>query len=112
VAWKFFRRVVRIWTVPEAEALRLFGLAPEAELDDFESSTLSAEQLTRVSYLVGIFEALRILYRDALADQWIMRPNTNAIFEGQTPLMYMVHGGVDALRNVRKLLDARCAGNF
>jgi hypothetical protein len=111
-AWKFFRRVVHIWNVPEREALRLLGLAPGTNLDDFDSARLSAEQLMRVSYLVGIFGALHILYRAALADQWVSLPNTNAMFGGQAPLTYMVNGGIDALRNVRKLLDARCAGNF
>jgi hypothetical protein len=32
------------------------------------------------------------------------------MFEGQTPLVYMIKGGVPALIRVRQLLDARRGG--
>jgi hypothetical protein len=71
---------------------------------------LDADTLTRLSYLVGIFKALNILYSEALADAWIKRPNANRIFGGQTPLAYMIKGGLPALQVVRRLLDARRGG--
>jgi hypothetical protein len=71
---------------------------------------LEADRLTRISYVVGIFKALHILHGRALADEWVRLPNTNAIFDGQTPLAYMVRGGLPALQTVRRLLDARRAG--
>jgi hypothetical protein len=61
---------------------------------------LDADTLTRLSYLVGIFKALNILYSEALADAWIQRPNANRIFGGQTPLAYMIKGGLPALQVV------------
>ena len=36
-------------------------------------------------------------------------PNSNRIFGGDTPLAYMVSGGVPAMQTVRRLLDARRA---
>ena len=71
---------------------------------------LSADELLRVSYLIGIFKALNILYSDRLADSWIQRPNSNPIFTGATPLAYIRKGGLPALQTVRRLLDARRGG--
>jgi hypothetical protein len=64
----------------------------------------------RASYLVGIFKALNILYSEKLADAWVQRPNTNRIFGGQTPLAFMIKGGLPAIQIVRRLLDARRGG--
>ena len=50
------------------------------------------------------------LYSENLADAWVTRPNTNRIFGGQTPLAYMIKGGLPAMQTVRRLLDARRGG--
>jgi len=71
---------------------------------------LDSDRLLRISYLVGIFKALNVLYSDGLADAWIQLPNTNRIFGGRTPLAYMMKGGLPAMQTVRRLLDARRAG--
>jgi Protein of unknown function (DUF2384) len=71
---------------------------------------LSADQLTRVSLLIGIYKALNILYSQKLADAWMTLPNTNPIFGGDTPLNYVKNGGIPALMRVRQLLDARRGG--
>src|ERR1039458_2921610 len=72
--------------------------------------TLDQDKLTRVSLLVGIFKALNILYSAKLADAWVQLPNSNPIFSGQTPLAYMLRGGLPAMLRVRQLLDARRGG--
>jgi uncharacterized protein (DUF2384 family) len=110
-ALKFFDRAMDIWHVAGEESRQLLALAPGTNLEDLDPARLSEEQILRISYLVGIFKALHILFSDALADQWVRRPNTNAMFGGRAPLAYMIGGGIEALRNVRQLLDARCAGN-
>jgi hypothetical protein len=68
------------------------------------------DRLTRVSLLIGIFKALHVLYSEALADRWILMPNTNRLFGGASPLDYMLRGGLPAMLTVRRLLDARRAG--
>jgi len=72
--------------------------------------TLDTDRLTRISYVIGIFKALGVLHSDALADEWVRRPNSNPLFRGMTPLAYMIAGGLPALQHVRRLLDARRAG--
>jgi len=72
---------------------------------------LDEDRLRRISYLVGIFKALNILYSEDLADQWMQRPNKNRIFGGMTPVNYLIRGGIPAFATVRKLLDARRGGH-
>ncbi len=74
------------------------------------SKVLDADQMLRVSYLIGIFKALNILHSQQLADEWVRLPNSNRIFGGRTPLEYMIRGGVPAMQTVRRLLDARRGG--
>jgi hypothetical protein len=110
-ALRAFARIMQIWQVPGIESRHLLGLATGTKVEDLDATRLSEEQLLRISYLIGIYKALRILYNDALANRWVGVRNTNALFAGRSPLEYMARGDLDALRNVRRLLDARCAGN-
>ena len=80
-----------------------------ADVRDLER-VLDTDRLVRISYLIGIFKALNILYCKKLADAWMQLPNTNRIFGGQTPLAYMMKGGLPAMQTVRRLLDARRGG--
>lgn len=38
-------------------------------------------------------------------------PNWDPLFGGSTPLSYMIHTGLIGMYEVRRLLDARAAGN-
>ena len=101
------------WGVRDEDARALLGgmsNGPFYEMKKNPNRTLDADTLTRLSYLVGIFKALNIIYSEALADAWIQRPNSNRIFGGQTPLAYMIKGGLPAMQIVRRLLDARRGG--
>jgi hypothetical protein len=71
---------------------------------------LDQDELQRVSFLVGIFKALNILFGEELADVWAHLPNQNRIFGGAPPLAYMIRGGLPAFQTVRRLLDARRGG--
>jgi hypothetical protein len=108
----FFNTMAR-WRVRDEEARALLGgvtNGPFYEMKRNPERTLDADRLTRISYLVGIFKAVNLLHSEALADAWIQRPNTNPLFAGLTPLEYMIRGGLPAMHNVRRLLDARRAG--
>jgi hypothetical protein len=102
---------MHIWQVPGIESRQLLSLAKGTKIEDLDATRLSEEQMLRISCLIGIYKALRILYSEALANRWVGIRNTNSLFAGRSPLEYMARGGLDALRNVRRLLDARCAGN-
>jgi hypothetical protein len=112
-ALKAFFNIMSRWKVRDEDARALLGgvtNGPFYQLKRNPDRTLDTDRLTRVSYLVGIFKALGILHSEALADAWVQRPNTNPLFAGVTPLDYMIRGGLPAMQNVRRLLDARRAG--
>ena len=112
-ALKAFFRIVDRWKVPDEVARDLFGGVSNGtfyKMKRDSARTLSADELLRISYLVGIFKALHVLYSEALADQWMSRPNTNPIFGGRTPLDVVHAGGIPAMQTVRRLLDARRGG--
>jgi len=112
-ALRAFFNIMEKWQVRDEDARALLGgmsNGPFYELKKDPHKVLDADRLTRASYLVGVFKALNILYSEKLADAWVQLPNTNRIFGGQTPLAFMVRGGISAMETVRRLLDARRGG--
>ena len=112
-ALKAFFNIMAKWKVRDEDARVLLGdvsNGPFYEMKRNPDRVLERDRLTRVSYLIGIFKALRILHSEPLADEWVHLPNSNPIFGGQTPLVHMMRGGLPALQTVRRLLDARRAG--
>jgi hypothetical protein len=108
-----FFKLVQAWKVRDEAARQLLGGVSNGvyyQLKRGHKKTLDQDKLTRISLLIGIFKALNILYSRKLADTWINLPNTNPMFEGESPLAYMIRGGVPALVRVRQLLDARRGG--
>lgn len=110
---KAFFNVMARWKVKDEDARALLGgvtNGPFYEMKRNPDRVLDTDRLTRVSYLIGIFKDLQILHGRALADEWVQLPNSNPIFAGETPLAYMIRGGLPAMQTVRRLLDARRAG--
>jgi hypothetical protein len=112
-AVRAFFNIMARWNVRDEDARQLLGGMSNGAFYALKKSpdrALDEDRLRRVSYLVGIFKALNILYSDELADKWIKLPNKNRIFGGEAPLAYLVRGGIPAFETVRRLLDARRGG--
>lgn len=112
-AVRAFFNIVRRWSIRDDDAKVLLGgisNGPYYEMKKNPDRLLDTDRLLRISYLIGIFKALNILYSKKLADAWVTLPNSNRIFGGQTPLAYLVNGGLPAMQTVRRLLDARRGG--
>ena len=112
-ALRGFFRLAERWKLRDEDARELLGGLSSSAYYEWKKNTgrvLEVDRITRISYLIGIYKALHILYGDKLADEWVKLPNTNAIFGGRTPLDYMMAGGLLAMQSVRKLLDARRGG--
>lgn len=112
-AVKAFLKIAALWELRDEDARQLLGGMSNGayyELKKKGSRLLDQDRLTRISLLTGIFKALNILYSKRLADRWVQLPNTNPMFEGDTPLAYMIRGGVPAMLRVRQLFDARRGG--
>ncbi|MGF7183276.1 antitoxin Xre-like helix-turn-helix domain-containing protein [Tunturiibacter psychrotolerans] len=76
-----------------------------------EAGSLSRDELTRISYIIGINRALHVAFPEKLACEWMTRPNNNSLFRGETPFAYVAQEGIPALHQVRMMLDAARAGN-
>jgi hypothetical protein len=112
-ALKGFFKLAAAWKLRDDDARQLLGgLSSSAWYEWKKNPTrvLEVDCITRISYLLGIYKALHILYGEELADQWVSMANTNLIFGGISPLAFMLAGGMPAMQMVRQLLDARRGG--
>jgi hypothetical protein len=112
-AVKAFLKLCELWELRDADARQLLGGISNGafyELKRKARGTLDQDRLTRISILTGIFKALNILYSKKLADRWIQLPSENPMFSGETPLTYMITGGLPAMLRTRQLLDSRRGG--
>ena len=112
-ALKGFFKLAAAWKLRDEDARELLGGLSSSTYYEWKKNpdrVLEVDRITRISYLLGIYKALHILYGDKLADEWVHLPNTNPIFNGRTPLAYMLGGGLLAMQTVRRLLDARRGG--
>ena len=112
-AMRTFFNIMDRWEIRDEDGRALLGGVSNGAFYDMKKSpdrVLEADRLLRISYLIGIFKALNILYSEKLADSWIQLANSNRIFGGQAPLAYMIKGGLPAMQIVRRLLDARRGG--
>ena len=105
VVWKSLTNLVNRFDFKESEARILMGDMPRSTYTSHRAK-LNRDQKERVSYLLGIYKSLRILFDDGeQARTWINRKNTLPPFNGITPKEYMLEGGLVRLSDVRKFLD-------
>lgn len=111
VALKGFFRIAEAWGLKPAEQRVLLGSLPATTFNRYRKLPeiqLSRDLLERISYGLGIYKALHILFQDAdRADGWIRRPNEAFPFNGQSALDYMLQGSLVHLAEVRQYLDAQ-----
>lgn len=69
---------------------------------------LPHDALERISYILGIYKALHLLFSsDRQADEWVGRANSAPLFGGGSALDRMLGGQVADLFVVRQYLDAQ-----
>lgn len=78
---------------------------------DPEKIRLSRDQLTRLSYILNIHKALRIIFDNPENITGFMsKKNHNAFFEGRAPLDVIREGDFGALYEVTQRIDSLRAG--
>lgn len=75
--------------------------------------TLDVDVLTRISAVLGIHQALGVLFADT-AEQigWLREPHDAPLFGGQPPLRLVTSGTLDGILWVRRFLDAARGGIY
>lgn len=113
-ALRTFFRVLDAWHADTITARALLGEPARSTFFQWKRGagpTLSVDGLTRVSYVLGIYEALQRLLgaAPAQADAWVTRPNGEPLFNGRMPLELM-RSGIAGLHAVRTYLDTLTGG--
>lgn len=110
-ALRAFFKIAAAWGLKGTEARRLLGDPPESTFYKWkkqQDGMPGRDVLERISYLLGIFKALAILFPDpARADAWLRKPNAAGPFGGRSALDRMLSGNVADLYVVRSYLDAQ-----
>jgi hypothetical protein len=98
-----FFRLAAAWKLSPSEQRAALGNIAKHHP---ESARLNDDQLDRISYLLGIYKALHILFtRAEQADSWIRRPNEATPFGGKPAAALLFSGRMEDLMRVRRFLD-------
>lgn len=108
IALKAFFGISEKWGINAEQQRILLGtkLSTLYRWKSAKAIELSADTLERISYIIGIYKALRILLpTEAAANQWLYKPNQAPLFSGRTALDKLLKGHVVDLADVRRYLD-------
>jgi uncharacterized protein (DUF2384 family) len=101
----------RLWGVTDDQGAALLDLSRRtfARWKAGDIGRIGRDGKARLSNLMGIHKALRIVFRDAARGYaWIKTPN--AAFDGRSALEVMLGGEITDLMRVRRYLDAERGG--
>jgi hypothetical protein len=103
VALRAFFNITKAWGLTESEEKALLGNPPETRYNAWRAGdgpAVSEEELTRISYVLGIYKNLRLLFpAESRANAWVRKPNLD--FDGEPSLNRMCQD----LASVRHYLD-------
>ena len=108
------------WNLTEAQRLLILGLPPQSTYYGWvkaarqrQDITLSVDTLLRISAVLGIHKALRILFHtEREGIDWLRGPHTALVFGGRPPIDLVTSGTQDGLLTVRRFLDAARGGLY
>lgn len=111
VALTFFFNLMAHWQCTTEQQRILLGSVGNTTYFSWKKRPavrLPHDTLERISYLMGIHKALRILFSNQpeRAYQWATKENAAAPFNGRSALAYMLGGRVMDLADVRRYLDS------
>lgn len=104
--------IAEAWSLTQHELAVLLGTSVrtlqrwKVEASENRALEVTADTAERMSYLLGIWKALAILFpTPANRVHWLRHPNAGAPFNGQAPLTRLLAGRVADLYHVRHVLD-------
>lgn len=104
-----FFNIAAEWGLTGEQQRVLLGGVPPSTYHKWKGGsvgTLSYDQLERISLVLGVYKALKLLFADdASGVRWLKASNTDLPFTGGRPLDRMLRGSIDDLYAVRRYLD-------
>ena len=109
VALSVFFNIMAAWHVKAKDQIVILGKPAESTFYNWKKgkvSSLSEDTLERISYVMGIYKALGILFPTReQADAWPKKPNK--AFNDESALDFMLKGSMIHLSDMRRYLDAQ-----
>jgi hypothetical protein len=110
---KAVTRAADFWALRNVDAAALFDV-PLATWNRMKAGqfrgTLDRDKLMRASLIVGIFKGLRLLFNGPLEHGWPKAANAGPLYQGRSPVAFMIEGGIPAMMRVRDHVDALRGG--
>ena len=110
---KAVTRAADLWNLRNSDAAALFDV-PIATWNRMKAGqyrgTLDRDKSMRASLIIGIFKGLRLLFNGPLEYGWPGLRNSGPLYEGRTPVEFMISGGIPAMMRVRDHIDAMRGG--
>lgn len=112
-AIKAVLRLIDAWGASNAEGAALLGVSASTwdrmKAGSWEG-TLSQDQLTRASAMIGLYKGLHLLFANELADRWPRLENRAPVFGRRSPVQAMIEGGIPRMLETRQYIDALRGG--
>jgi hypothetical protein len=110
---KALTRTAALWGLRNADAADLMDV-PIATWNRMKAGryrgTLDRDKTMRAGLIIGIFKGLRLLFNGPLEYGWPLAKNGGPLYEGRSPVEFMISGGMPAMMRVRDHVDAMRGG--
>lgn len=111
VALKGFFNICREWGCTQEEMMQMLGGISRSTLSKYQKLPyvrLSRDTLERISYILGIYKSLRVMYPTAeRANRRIRLATTEVPFSGASAMEFMTRGSMKHLMLARRYFDAK-----
>ncbi|SCW66178.1 Protein of unknown function [Rhizobium mongolense subsp. loessense] len=119
-ALRTFLAIADLWGLNEEQRLLVLGYPSRSTYHNWAKQarehgafTLDVDILIRISAVLGIHQALGILFPDErVGVAWLRTPHEALVFGGHSPLDVLTSGTQDGLMTVRRFLDAARGGIY
>ncbi|PWJ83857.1 uncharacterized protein DUF2384 [Pseudaminobacter salicylatoxidans] len=115
-----FLAIADLWGLTEEERRLVLGYPSRSTYHNWAKHarehrdfTLDVDTLMRISAVLGIHQALGVLFAsEGEGIAWLRGPHAGAVFGGMPPLALITGGSQDGLLTVRRFLDAARGGLY
>lgn len=119
-ALRTFLAIADLWGLTEEQRRLVLGYPSRStyhnwckQAREHGAFTLDLDVLMRISAMLGIHQALGILFgEERLGIDWLRTPHRATVFGGQSPLALVTSGTQDGLFTVRRFLDGARGGLY
>ncbi|NKK62377.1 DUF2384 domain-containing protein [Rhizobium leguminosarum bv. viciae] len=119
-ALRTFLAIADLWGLTEEQRLLMLGYPSRSTYHNWAKQarehgafTLDVDALTRISAVLGIHQALGVLFSDERAGvAWLRTRHQAPVFGGHPPLDIVTNGTQDGLMTVRRFLDGARGGLY